>query len=269
MSSKRVLPLVLGLLALMPPTLAAAAAQPIEGTWDLAGGKVTVAPDSAGGLVGTVSEQVSFSGCPHRVGEVIWRIRGSAGEYEGTHQWIDSAGTECLAGRPGAATWSVRDDGASFRLHFCTNAPGKDAPTGGAADYCADLTRAKPPAPGPDFATSSGTPASGQVVLASRAAVPCTARRGTKVFSVTTARLLKRRAGSRRVTYKPRIVSLVKRLDAKRFGRRQAKAPFRIVVKLAGLRAGSHVLRVTAKVRLHAGAEPVTRRVALRFVLCA
>ena len=132
----------LAVLALAPASLGARAApsdQLIAGTWSFRGARVLITPAGPGRYVGDVvgSRPTFSSGCPHRVGERMWRFRGSGGSYRGTHEGFGHNG--CQDRRTYPATWEVRVSGGSVLLRFCTTI----TVAGNRVD-CATLRRAAP-----------------------------------------------------------------------------------------------------------------------------
>jgi hypothetical protein len=111
---------------------AAADRQPsIEGVWAFNGGQVVVAPNAAGGLVGTVTAPTTFVACTHPVGQAIWTDLQQLpdGSYSGMHQWYRGSDSSCHPSQLGPTAFRVitRSDGSRF-LRVCFNTPGSGAP---------------------------------------------------------------------------------------------------------------------------------------------
>jgi hypothetical protein len=93
---------------------------------------------------------VTFSGCTHPIGQVIWAVTGSGLSYTGTHVWFHS---NCQPNPGGQSTWNITSTTPSlYTMTFCTAYPGSGAPDPSAtptnpvgSTYCYDLTRALAP----------------------------------------------------------------------------------------------------------------------------
>src|SRR5919201_506455 len=133
----------------------ARAADQIEGSWLFENGEVLVEATGPGTFKGTVVKPTRFTACTHPVGQVMWQIAGSGGNYSGTHIWYTS---ECAENPGGQSTWLITStDPANYTLRFCTVVPGggpptfdppgnpAGTPTGGTR--CHDLMRTLPPQP--------------------------------------------------------------------------------------------------------------------------
>lgn len=116
------------------------AADPIEGTWNYGTGQILVTRSGADAFVGVVTKTATFSaGCPHPAGEKIWQLRGSGGNYNGTHQGFGTGGCSDPVVFP--ATWEVTETDGKFEVEECVTIT-----TAGNRVDCATLERAKPPA---------------------------------------------------------------------------------------------------------------------------
>ena len=149
------------------------AAEPIEGTWNYGSGQVVITPTGAGAFQGVVTKQATIStGCPHPVGEVMWRLRGSGTHYKGTHLGVGSGGCSDRVSFP--ATFDVSERGGKFILHLCVTITMANNTVG-----CYDSNRAKPPATTPTTTpatTPVTTPATTPVVPKPKPAA------GTKIY---------------------------------------------------------------------------------------
>jgi hypothetical protein len=140
-----------------------AASQPIEGTWNFEGGQVAVQVDPTGGFTGVVVAPITFAGCTHPIGQLIWGITGSGLSYTGTHVWFHS---NCQPNPGGQSTWTITSmTPALYTLTFCTAHPGSGAPDPTAttghpvgSTLCYDLTRALAPSQTPATPSSTGIP---------------------------------------------------------------------------------------------------------------
>ena len=142
--------LALGVIMAFGNVSAQAATQPIEGSWNFGNGQVLVQAQPDGSFSGVVVEPISFAGCVHPIGQVIWAMTGSGLSYTGTHVWFHP---NCGSEPDGQSTWTLTDTSATeFTLTFCTAHPGDGAPDLSASPghnvgstQCFDLTRALAP----------------------------------------------------------------------------------------------------------------------------
>jgi hypothetical protein len=141
-------PLLLALTVVLVSAPAAAAAEPIEGTWSFQSGEVLVKANGPGTFAGTVVKDTQFNRCPHKAGEQMWTISGSGTEYTGGHNWFNQ--TNCTFMTPqGQSTWRITAaDATRYELEFCTAQPGS-GPAGpeNATTRCHVLRRLRPPEP--------------------------------------------------------------------------------------------------------------------------
>jgi hypothetical protein len=151
---------MLGLCAVSTP---ARAADAIEGSWLFENGQVLVEATGSGTFKGTVVKPTRFTACTHPVGQVMWQMSAAGGAYSGTHVWYE---TDCSLAPGGLSTWAITSTNpASYRMRFCTVAPGGGPPTFDSAGTptgatrCTDLERLLPPQPAPTFATAVSLPA--------------------------------------------------------------------------------------------------------------
>jgi hypothetical protein len=151
---------VLGLAAAAGP---AHAADAIEGSWLFENGEVLVQATGPGTFKSTVVKPTRFTACTHPVGEVMWQMSGQRGSYTGTHVWYR---TDCTLDPGGLSSWTITSTNpASYRMRFCTVAPGGGPPTVDPAGTptgttrCAELQRVLPPQPAPTYASSVTLPA--------------------------------------------------------------------------------------------------------------
>ncbi|MET8877553.1 hypothetical protein [Nocardia sp. NPDC004604] len=140
--------------------MTAPAADPILGFWRYKSGVIGVsrAPD---GFIGTVRREITLVQCPHKVGEVMWKITRSGGDYTGTHlgwtQWDD-----CDAERvPQTAQWSISGEaGDTLKVHVTSGDTVRDY------DFQREPSQAVPVGPGDHvwywFDNSTQTPHTSQ-----------------------------------------------------------------------------------------------------------
>lgn len=123
--------------ALLPA--AAGAAEPIEGTWSVSGGAVSVVATAPGTFAGTVTAPTKFSACVHEAGQRMWELTGAGTRYTGTHDGFELGSCAIIEDLP--ATWDVQEQAGKFTLTMCVTFP-EDGRT-----ECNTLERLKPPPP--------------------------------------------------------------------------------------------------------------------------
>jgi len=166
-------------LALTSGTALADSPAPIEGTWNFGSGQVAVQEAPGGGFTGVVVAPVTFAGCTHPIGQLIWNITGSGTSYTGTHVWFHA---NCSPNPGGLSTWNITSESTQYTMTFCTAHPGSGAPNPAAtptnqvgSTICYDLVRLLAPsttapgvpAPAPagnGIPTITGTPKAGDTL---------------------------------------------------------------------------------------------------------
>lgn len=253
----RAVTLAAALCALAPG--AALAADPIEGTWFFAGGRVIVEPSGPGTFIGTVKEATRFDACTHPVGQRMWHIeRQPDGTYSGTHIRYRST---CAEVPNSPAIWRLREEGGRRLLDFCSNDPSEGPPTGFDAS-CPQLEQAAPP---PDrdesCARGGGVCVDGPADLRT---IGCL-RRGSFRHRFRVA--LKKRSRDGLVNRRSRVRLVRFTLDGRRNGV-DRRRPFVTIVNGATLSPGAHVLRATVHLRVPRSQRRFVRRLVFRFNGC-
>lgn len=138
---------IVAALALAGGAQARPAAEPIVGTWTLAGGGSIDVAAGAGTYVGTVRAAIRFgkgASCPaHPAGKKIWEIRGSGTSYTGIHHGYQA---DC-SDQALSSTWTVTGD----RLRLVIAVPGQASETW-------NMTRAVQSAPTAACSTRAALP---------------------------------------------------------------------------------------------------------------
>ena len=235
---------------------AAAAGEPVEGTWHYSGGVVLVESAGPGSFRGVVVRTTRFGTCAHPAGERMWTVSGTGTAYSGTHQWFSQA--DCAPQPGGLASWTVREDGERYVLRFCTAPPDAGAPDPAKAEtVCSDLERAKPSSrPQPRACVGSACLSAPDELLR----LGCLPRRP---FSYRFPFALRGRDRRRLTVLQARFA-----LDWKTNGV-DRRAPFVARVDGRRITPGPHLLRADVRLRVRGTRRSVHRRMNYRFLGCS